>query len=100
MPALPMVFYHFVHLRRVSNDVEGETSVLDVYLRPFRVIIVCCALLCDVESLALHAVGNSTDDVAFHLPQPRHCNEGEEDGDDGFLGHIYFVLLSTSWGGQ
>jgi len=29
----------------------------------------------------------------FHLRLPRHSDEGEQDGDDGFLVHIHFVLF-------
>ena len=31
--------------------------------------------------------GHCADDVAFHLPLPRHCDEGEYNSNDGFLVH-------------
>ena len=31
--------------------------------------------------------------VILRLCQPCHCDEGEQDGDDGFLVHVYFNLF-------
>ena len=31
--------------------------------------------------------GHRADNVAFHLPLSRHCDEGKQDGDDGLLVH-------------
>ena len=31
------------------------------------------------------------------LRLPRRCNEGEQDGDDGFLDHIHFVFYCNAY---
>ena len=49
----------------------------------------------DDHGLALSCVTQFASDMALHLCLSRHCDEGEQDGDDGYLVHIHLVLLES-----
>ena len=45
------------------------------------------------EPVACSFVSQTKVKARFYLPLPRHCDKGKQDGDDGFLVHVYFNLF-------
>ena len=65
-----------------------ETSVLHCQLQWAFLRVRSIAV--DDKSDGLSPLGHLALNVTFHLPLPRHCNEGKQEGDDGLLVHILF----------
>ena len=76
----------------VGLDVVGEVSVLGFHVKAWLVHNAqVCPSLTDDDFVTPRVGLQCTFDVAFYLRLPRHCDEGEQDGNDGFLVHIHFV---------
>ena len=65
-----------------------ETSVLHGQLQWAFLRVRSIAV--DDKSDGLSPLGHLALNVTIHLPLPRHCNEGKQEGDDGLLVHILF----------
>ena len=77
----------------VGLDVVGEASVLGFHVKARLVHHAQVSPnFTDNDFIAPRLGLQRSFDVAFHLPQPRHCDEGEQDGNDVFLVHIRLCL--------